>query len=294
MTPRAERITIVGASGMLGHRLVRHFRRSKHVTAVVRRPPAAARLARALCGAEIAVESVLTPDRIAAVIETHAPDVVINAAGLIKQRPASCDPVAMIEANALLPRRLAAACRAAGVRLIHISSDCVFSGARGNYAETDVTDAQDLYGRSKALGEPVDEGALTLRTSIIGPEIDSRFGLLEWFRSRAGAGARGYARVIFPGLPTVEVARLLETIVDDFPDLRGLYHAGAEPISKDALLRLVNERYRLGVRIEAVQHPVSDRSLDCRKFREATGWLADPWPVLVDRMARDEEDEEAG
>jgi dTDP-4-dehydrorhamnose reductase len=286
-------VLVVGASGMLGHRVVRHLSTTRDVIAVVRPGPRARHLQQILSTARLEVWAPDSDTGIAELLDRHEPSVVVNTAGLIKQRPGASDPIAMIEANALLPHRLAAACGRRDIRLIHVSSDCVFTGTRGRYREDDVTDAGDLYGRTKALGEPCAGRCLTLRTSIIGPEIGSSFGLLEWFRGRAGQAASGYRRVIFPGLPTVRFAMLLQTLIDRFPALSGLYHVGAEPISKHDLLSLINARYRLNVSLTPADEPVSDRSLDCSRFRTATGFVAEPWPELVDLMASDEESERA-
>jgi dTDP-4-dehydrorhamnose reductase len=291
MTATVGRILITGASGMVGHRLVRHFAADREVIAVLRPGGRPGRLDRVLAPATQEISPSLTSTDIGRLLDRHQPQVVLNAAGLIKQRPAARDEAAMMEANCALPTRLAAACAARGIRLVHVSSDCVFSGTRGRYREDDVPDASDTYGRSKAMGEPVGPGCLSLRTSVIGPEIGSAFGLLEWFRSRRGQQADGYKRVIFPGLPTIAVAEIMEMVIDRFPDLSGLFHVGADPISKYDLLDLINQRYALGVTLRAVDHPVSDRSLDCSRFAAATGYRAEPWPVLIDRMALDEEAE---
>ena len=284
-------ILVTGASGMLGHRIVRHFAGRRPVVAVMRDGSRPERLRRVLAQARVETVATLSEDAVARLLDTHRPSAVINAAGLIKQRPAASDAVTMIEANAALPHRLAAACAGRDIRLVHISSDCVFSGRSGRYTEDDVTDAMDMYGRSKALGEPVGPGCLSLRTSVIGPEIGSAFGLLEWFRSRRGGTADGFRRVIFPGLPTIEVARVIEKVLEEQPRLSGLYHVAADPISKFDLLDLINRRYGLGVTLRAVDEPVSDRSLDGSRFRAATGFEAAPWPELIDLMARDEEAE---
>jgi dTDP-4-dehydrorhamnose reductase len=288
---RTGPVMVVGGSGMLGHRIVRHLASSRAVIALLRAGPRSVRLVRVLRDARVVETGALDSRTIGALLDRHAPRALVNAAGLIKQRPASADPITMIETNALLPHRLAAECGSRGIRFLHVSSDCVFGGARGHYREDDPTDAQDLYGRTKALGEPTGERCLTLRTSIIGPEIDGAFGLLEWFRTRAGQTAPGYRRVIFPGLPTIRLAMLIESVIDRFTSLSGLYHVGAEPIAKHDLLQLINQRYQLNVTIEPADTPVSDRSLDCSRFRTATGFLAEPWPILVDMMAADEEAE---
>lgn len=283
------RVIVLGASGMLGHRVARHLSASRSVVAVMRPGPRPDRLGAVLRRADVRIIDALTDDSIGALLDDVRPAAVVNAAGVIKQRPAAADVLTMIETNSMLPHRLARACGARGVRLIHVSSDCVFSGHRGNYREEDLTDAIDAYGRSKALGEPAGANCLTLRTSIIGPEIGTAFGLLEWIRSRAGQSADGFRKVIFPGLPTIRLARVIETMLDEHPSLSGLYHVAATPISKHDLLHLINDRYRFGISIRGVDEPVSDRSLDGSRFVAATGITLEAWPELVDQMARDEE-----
>lgn len=282
-------VVVLGASGMLGHRIVHHLAPRRPVVAVMRSGARPSQLAAVLTGAQVRHVDTLDESTIARLLDEVAPSAVINAAGVIKQRPAAADVLTMIETNSMLPHRLARACAARGVRLIHVSSDCVFSGHRGNYREDDLTDAIDAYGRSKALGEPVEDGSLSLRTSIIGPEIGTAFGLLEWIRSRAGQPADGYRKVIFPGLPTIRLARVIDTVLDRHPALSGLYHVATTPISKYDLLHLINDRYRFGIKIRPVDEPVSDRSLDGSRFVAATGITMETWPELVDEMARDEE-----
>lgn len=282
-------LVVLGASGMLGHRIVRHLAPRRPVVAVMRSGARPSQLATVLAGADVRHVDVLDESSIAQLLDDVAPSAVINAAGVIKQRPAAADLLTMIETNSMLPHRLARATAARGIRLIHVSSDCVFSGHRGQYREDDLTDAIDAYGRSKALGEPVGEGSLSLRTSIIGPEIGTAFGLLEWIRSRRGQSADGYRKVIFPGLPTIRLARVIETVLDQHPALSGLYHVATAPISKHDLLHLINDRYLFGITIRPVDEPVSDRSLDGSRFVAATGITLETWPELVDEMARDEE-----
>lgn len=282
-------VVVLGASGMLGHRVVRRLSASRPVVAVMRSGPRPEQLVRVLRRSDVREVDALTDESIGMLLDDVRPAAVVNAAGVIKQRPAAADLLTMIETNSMLPHRLARACGARGVRLIHVSSDCVFSGHRGNYREDDLTDAIDAYGRSKALGEPVGEGSLSLRTSIIGPELGTAFGLLEWIRSRAGKPADGFRKVIFPGLPTIRLARVIETVLDEHPSLSGLYHVATTPISKHDLLHLINDRYRFGISIRGVDEPVSDRSLDGSRFVAATGITLETWPELVDEMARDEE-----
>jgi dTDP-4-dehydrorhamnose reductase len=282
-----ETVMVLGASGMLGHRLVKWLAPRAPVVAVSRSgTPDAAR-----SGARDARVESLAPETLTRLVDEYRPQTVINAVGVVKQRPEALDAVVTISVNSLLPHQLAAACGDGGARLIHFSTDCVFSGSRGAYDESDLPDARDLYGRSKILGEVSGPGCLTLRTSMIGPELNRRLGLLEWARSQAGRQVQGYRQAVFSGLPTICLAQVVAMLLADYPDMEGLFHVAAEPISKYDLLHLINDRYRLALDIVPTDAPACDRSLDGTSFRERTGFVAEPWPVLVDMMARDEEND---
>jgi dTDP-4-dehydrorhamnose reductase len=189
--------------------------------------------------------------------------------------------------NALFPHRLADLCGSIGTRLIHVSTDCVFSGATGGYRESDVPDAGDLYGRSKQLGEVIRPGCLTLRTSIIGREITKSVGLLEWFMQRRQGAAQGYRRAVFSGLTTLALARVLLDVVSDHGELAGLYHVASEPICKLDLLQALNEALGLAVDIHPVDEPVIDRSLDASRFAAATGIAVPSWHRMIADLAED-------
>jgi dTDP-4-dehydrorhamnose reductase len=190
-----------------------------------------------------------------------------------------------IRANALFPHDLAAACRERGARLIHISTDCVFSGRKGGYTETDRPDPEDVYGRSKLLGEVATPGALTLRTSMIGREIATSRGLLEWFLAQSGGTVRGFTRAVFSGPTTPVLSRAIADVLERHQSLEGLYHLGAEPIDKHALLLALRDAFGLDVEIEPDDGVVIDRSLDSSRFREATGWAAPTWEEMVAELA---------
>lgn len=193
------------------------------------------------------------------------------------------DPLQAIPLNTMLPHRLAQLCAVGSSRLVHISTDCVFSGAKGMYTEADVPDATHLYGRSKLLGEVTAPHTITLRTSIIGTEQATCRSLVGWFLAQTGR-VTGYRRAIFSGLPTVELATVIRDQVLPSPELHGLYHVAAEPIDKDALLRLVAAEYGKASEIEASDEVVIDRSLDASRFQAATGYAPPPWPELIRRM----------
>lgn len=214
----------------------------------------------------------------------HArPDVVVNCIGLVKQLADVNEPLRAIPINSLLPHRLSGLCQLAGARLVHISTDCVFSGATGGYRESDVPDAQDLYGRSKLLGEVSVPHAITLRTSIIGHELASSHGLVEWFLAQKDR-CNGYSRVIFSGFPSVVLARIIRDVVIPRPDLSGVHHVAARPISKYELLKLIAKVY--GKQIDIADDPRTgiDRSLDGSRFQAATGYAPPEWDVMIKQM----------
>lgn len=264
-----SRVLVFGADGMLGHQLVRRLA-VKHEAASSVRSDADVR-------DEAAVSRVLRKFR---------PEVVVNAAGVVKQRMDAESAAAAIEVNAVFPHRLARLCEPLGARVIHFSTDCVFSGERGAYAEADPPDARDLYGRSKLLGEPAYPHCLTLRTSMIGRELHRKSGLLEWFLAQS-APVRGYRKAVFSGLTTLELARVVERLVDSGRPAAGLYHVAAAPISKYELLRLVKAGFGLATEIRADDDVRIDRSLDAARFGRETGYQPPDWPAMVAELARE-------
>lgn len=173
--------------------------------------------------------------------------------------------------------------------MIHISTDCVFSGKKGNYQESDQSDAEDLYGRTKFLGEVTDHPyIITLRTSIIGRELTTRLGLIEWFLSQKdGDTIRGYKRAIFTGFTTDELSRIIMNAVIPHPELTGLYHISSDPINKYDLLQMVNQTFRRKINIVPDEDFFMDRSLSSTLFRQATGYQPPSWPEMIQEMAKD-------
>jgi dTDP-4-dehydrorhamnose reductase len=225
-------------------------------------------------------------DGLVEVLNRVRPDVVINAVGVIKQLATANDPLVVLPINALLPHRLAALCALKGARMIQISTDCVFSGNAGNYLESDLSDAEDLYGKSKYIGEIHDQAhVITLRTSGIGHELNSRNGLLEWFLSQTGR-VKGFSKAIYSGLPWVELSRVIKDFVLPHPEMNGLYHVSSKPISKLDLLRLVAGVYKKEITIEPDDVLRIDRSLNSARFTAATGYVAPEWPELIAEMHR--------
>lgn len=211
------------------------------------------------------------------------PNVVINCIGATKHKKEGNNPINAIDLNALLPHRLAEVCALSNARLIHISTDCVFSGNAGFYNESSIADADDVYGRSKALGEVCYGGALTLRTSTIGHELQTDYGLLNWFLSQKET-CKGFNKAIFSGLPTVVFAQVVRDVVLENAQLTGLYHVAAEPISKYDLLQLIARIYKKVITIESDETLVINRSLDASKFNKATGYNPPTWQDMIKIM----------
>ena len=279
------KVLVLGVSGMLGNAVFRYFSETTDYEVFGSARSSAVRhaFAPALANRVIVGTDVDNPDSVALLFAKVKPHVVINCVGLIKQLAEADDPLSAIPINALLPHRLARLCDVAGARLVHMSTDCVFSGAKGMYTEADMSDAKDLYGRSKYLGEVDYPHAITVRTSIIGHELSGAHSLVGWFLAQQGS-VKGFRRAIFSGLPTVELARVIRDHVLPHPELRGLYHVSAEPINKFDLLALIAKAYGKTIAITPDDKLVIDRSLDSSRFREATSYQPEPWPELVRRM----------
>lgn len=279
------RLLIVGTTGMLGNTLFRYFQQQPEieVSGTVRNARARSYFAPEYHDAIIDGVDADQFDSVISAVAKAKPDIVVNAIGLIKQLQSSNDPLNALPLNSLFPHRLARLCAVAGARLIHISTDCVFTGSVGNYSETDIPDAGDLYGRSKLLGEVDYPHAITLRTSIIGHELDSANGLIDWFLAQQ-TSARGYTRAVFSGFPTVELARIIDRHVIPRPELHGLYHVASAPISKYELLKLVARAYDKDIALTPDDGLQIDRSLDASRFNTTTGYQPPAWPELIDTM----------
>lgn len=279
------KVLVIGASGMIGSTVLRVLSEKKEwqVFGSVRdvgvsrffHPSISEHL---ISGVDVENQDVLlkTMDRI-------RPDVVINCAGLTKHKPEAEDTLVSIPINTLMPHRLAGLCKLVGARLIHVSTDCVFSGEKGGYVEDDFADARDVYGKSKVLGEVNYPHAITLRTSTIGHELQSKYGLLDWFLSQEGC-CKGYIRAIFSGLPTVVFAQVVRDVVIPHAELSGLYHVAAQPINKFDLLKLIADVYSKTIEIVPDDKLVIDRSLNANLFQLATGYVAPDWPDLIKTM----------
>jgi dTDP-4-dehydrorhamnose reductase len=282
------KVLVTGGTGMLGHKLVQRLSHKFEVYSTIRGPfEEVARFG--IFDPYKVIENVDLGDQvqIRTAVESVMPDVVVNAAGIIKQLPTSNDVVATLSINSILPHQLASLGHEYEFRLITISTDCVFSGIKGSYSEEDVPDALDLYGTSKRLGELTYKNSLTIRTSIIGRELQSGHSLVEWLLSNRGENVKGFRRAIYSGFPTIVFADIISNLLSQFPTLSGTYHVSSDPIDKFTMLKLINNAYCAQAEIDPDDTFVIDRSLNSSKFRTETGFEPLSWKEMVDQMAAD-------
>lgn len=285
----SARVLIAGASGMLGHEAVRVLAPDFEVWGSCRNPSALPDLGipayRMLAGLDAT-----SPESAYALVDEVRPDFVINAVGIVKQRPAAQEAVPSVQVNSLWPHALADACERMGARMVHISTDCVFTGERGMYAESDIADAPDLYGRSKLLGEVTDrEHVITLRTSMIGWQLGAPTGLVAWFASNRDKPLKGFTKAVFSGLTAHALTDVIRDVVMPDESLSGVWHVSAEPIDKYTLLTRLAEELGWDVEIEPSEDLVIDRSLDSSAFRQRTGWQPRSWDDMLAELASDYE-----
>ena len=276
---------MVGASGMLGHEAIRVLAPDFEVWGACRNPQDLPDLGvprqRLLGGLDAT-----TAESANTLLERVRPALVLNAAGIVKQLKAAKAAIPSISVNSLWPHLLAEACAAHGARMVHVSTDCVFSGARGGYLESDVPDAFDLYGRSKLLGEVIEQDhVFTLRTSIVGWQLGEPTGLAAWFAAHRGEHLEGYRRAVFSGLTTRALTEVIRDVVMPDAALSGLWHISADPIDKFTLLAGLARHLAWDVDLTPVDEPVIDRSLDSARFRERTGWAPPSWDEMLAQMA---------
>lgn len=283
------KVLVLGASGMLGNAMMTVLSSDPalDVWGTLRQGSARQFFSKELAERLVSGVDVLDPDALNAVICKVNPDVVINCIGLIKQLAVAKDPLSTLPINSMLPHRLARLCELSGARLVLVSTDCVFSGRKGAYVESDMSDADDLYGKSKYIGEVHDQPhVVTLRSSIIGHEISTHFALVDWFLSQRGR-VKGFQKAIYSGFPTVVLADIIKRYVLPNPNLNGLYHVASNPISKFELLGIVNEVYGRDVEITPDDAVVIDRSLNGTKFSHETGFVSPSWKELIETMHSD-------
>ena len=281
------RLLILGGSGMLGHQLWRGLHAQHDTWVTLRRPVADFAVHNLFDEAKaIQFDDITDDTALERALGQAKPEAVINCVGIIKQRDEASDEALTLRVNAEFPHRLAKRCGEAGARLIHFSTDCIFAGTKGNYTESDPSDATDLYGQSKHQGEVADAHSVTLRTSVIGHELGTNLALLDWFLSQRFQAINGYTKAIYSGFTTLEMARIVDRILTQHTDLSGVWHVASEPISKFGLLQLCREKLGWEGVIKPNDEFVCDRSLNADRFNQATGYTPPSWEAMISELAQ--------
>ena len=282
-----QKVLILGVTGMLGHTLYKEMSKQQDSYEIYGTTRNANGFSDYFTQEEIrSIRGGVDADNFDTVIKAIAsvqPNIIINCIGIIKQLPIANDPLTAITVNAQLPHRISLVARSANARLIHISTDCVFNGVKGSYTEEDPSNAEDLYGKTKFLGEVTYPHCVTLRTSIIGHELKSEFSLIDWFMSQKDE-INGFTKAIYSGFPTYEMVNIITNYVIPNSDLSGLYHVSSDAISKYDLLQIMKEVYKKDIKINPYEDFVLDRSLDSSKFMKTTGYKAPNWKVMLSDM----------
>ncbi len=267
------KILVFGGGGMLGHKLVQKLQVDFDVWTSFRDSYKKYENLKFFNPEKIVNRvNVLDFESIQKTIREVNPEIVINAVGIIKQLPSSKDVIKTLLTNSIFPHQLAEICAEENRYLINISTDCVFDGAKGNYKEEDISNASDLYGRSKSLGEVNNQRCLTIRTSIIGRELFTKNSLVEWFLSNEEVRIKGFVNAIYSGFPTIILAEIISELLRHQNFLAGLYHVSSEPINKYELLKLLKKAFQIKVEIEPFEEFKIDRSLNSDKFRKQTNF----------------------
>ena len=281
------KLLILGSNGLLGNTLTKYFfEKNNYETYGFLRDSSKLKFFKKKYNTRlIIIQDILYIHDLRRKIKELMPDVIINCIGQTNKIPGQTfnNIEKYINLNSLFPFRLKEICVEIGSRLIHFSSDCVFSGKKGFYSEKDNPDPTDIYGKSKLLGELDNENIITIRKSVIGHELDSKKGLLEWFLNQEGS-VEGYKEAIFSGLTVLELARIIDMYMLPNKDIKGIIHLSAEPISKYDLLEIIAKQYNKLIKIKPNKEIKIDRSLNSDYFKKLTGYKRDPWPLLINSM----------
>ena len=283
-------ILVLGATGLIGNRLVRTLGENHEVFGTTRNKnfiDSKLNFFSKECNWLIDVG----PEDFTALeekIKRIKPNIIVNCLGITKLKSGSTNIQTSILVNALFPHKLSVACRKLNIRLIHLSTDCVFSGSKGKYVESDIPDPIDIYGKTKNIGELINESDLTIRTSFVGREVFTFTNLFEWAIRNRSSSIRAYSKAIYSGLTTLALSEIIKLIIVEQPTLSGLWHVSSEPISKYELLSNLNKELSLDIDIELDESLICDRSLNSKRFREKTKIKVPNWDEMLKEFAKDQ------
>jgi dTDP-4-dehydrorhamnose reductase len=285
------RLLILGASGLIGHKLLLKLSIDFDVYGILHKSKENYGSIKLFAGQKI-IDKVDVSDfgSICGILEVINPDVILNCVGITLRKDEINDPFKAIKINALFPHQLANWAKANNKRVIHFSTDCVFNGSTGNYTENSLTTAENIYGRTKALGEINYDHTLTIRSSFIGQELFGKTELLDWFLQQDGKQIKGFTNTLYSGVSTNFMAYIVKTIILDFPKLSGLYQLATEkPISKYELLCIAKKAFEIGVEIIPDDKQVHKPTLNGSKLNDKIKIEVPSWEEMMNDIALNKE-----
>ena len=280
------KILILGGDGMIGHKMVQVLSNFNHeiITSIREQR----KLTKQCFSSQVNVFfNDFLKENVFTFLDRVNPDIIINAIGITIRRGVNDHVFNAIYINTYFPHQIANWVGIHNKRLIHFSTDCVYSGSEGSYSEDATPNALDYYGKTKGLGEVFSKNELTLRSSMIGPELFNKTELFEWVINKKEKEISGFSRVMYSGVTTVYMARLVADLIENHKDLSGIYNIASDPISKFELLHLINDNFDLGLYINKDQNTISNKTLDASKIEDELGIKPPSWNELIIELKKD-------
>jgi len=284
-----KRVLVLGVNGLIGHTMYRKLKQEGFEVFGTMRRAKIEFMQYDFLQADTIIDGLDVQEisNVSEVILQIQPSVVVNCIGITRRKDEISNSIQAIKINALLPHQIAKICQDMSIRMIHLSTDCVFSGDSGLYTEDSIPDASDMYGRTKAMGEVLDNpNCLTLRSSFLGTEISDRTELLEWLLSQKGRTIKGYTKAIYSGVSTVYLSSVITEILRYYPQLSGLYQIAPDtPISKYDLLCIAKNAFNIDVEIVGNDSFVSDKSLSGARLKKVMNYRVPSWHDMLQELA---------
>ena len=280
------KILILGGDGMIGCKMAQVLSAQNHEIVISIREKKDLTLKSISSKSKVFFNDFLKDNILDFLVKVN-PDIIINAIGVTIRRGAKKKISDTIYLNSLFPHQLSNWALAFKKRLIHFSTDCVFSGSEGSYLEDTTPDALDYYGKTKGLGEVNSKSSLTIRSSMIGPELFNKTELFEWIINNKEKEINGFSRVMYSGVTTFYMARIVADLIDNHKNLSGIYNVASKPISKFELLHLINDNFDLGLIINDDKTVISNKTLNASKMAKEIGLQPPSWDELIFELKKD-------
>lgn len=278
------RVLILGADGMIGHKMAQTF--AKYPIDLGLNSRYNSKFIRKIFPKASIFEYDLNKKKIEQLLNYYNPEFIINAVGITIRRGA-CGDQKTNYINAILPREIDTWCMSNNKKQIHFSTDCVFSGKKGNYSDFDLTDADDSYGKTKGLGEINSDNTLTIRSSMIGRELFNNTELLEWVVKHKNQKINGFDNAVYSGVTTLWMSKTVYKIIKNLPKLSGIWNVSSRPISKYELIKKINDQFMLNIDIVRDSSFYSNKSLNSNRFFSETNFEIPNWDDMLSELYRD-------